>query len=87
VKRLVGEWGEREDELEVVWKKESEKREERGDLVRAVGSKTAEDETRKERADWRRGWGHLGPFRFHGLEAVAMVGEQSWCRWRGHGEN
>ncbi len=76
VKRLVGKWGERDDESEVVWKKESEKREERVDLVRAVGAKTEEDETRKERADWRRGWGHLGPFRFHGLEAVAMGWER-----------
>jgi hypothetical protein len=73
----VGKWGEREDESEGVWKKESEKREEIWDLVRAVGAKTAEDETREERADWRRGWGHLGPFRVHGSEAVAMGWERT----------
>ncbi len=40
--------------MEGFWKKESEKREERKGLVREVGAETAEDETRKERADWRR---------------------------------
>ncbi len=44
----VVQWSEREDELEGIWKKEDEKREERKDLVRVVGAKTAEDETRKE---------------------------------------
>ncbi len=53
-------------------KKKSEKREERGDWGIAVGAKTAEDRRRLERADWRRVWGHLGPFRCHGLETVAM---------------
>jgi hypothetical protein len=72
----VVQWGEREDELEGIWKKKGEKREKRKDLVRAVGAKTAEDETRKERADWRRVWGHLGPFHSHGLEGVAMHGRQ-----------
>ncbi len=55
VKRYgVFQWGEREDELEGIWKKESEKKEGRKDLARAVGANTAENETRKERADWRR---------------------------------